>query len=183
LTSYRQSEANVANSKASTGPRSEAGKARSSKNALRHGLNVSIWDDAALISRAEELALRIAGPKADAETLIRARAIAEAQFTLERVRTRRMRLLQEPQGPPLSDLKYRLQLIEAMDGYESNEPTRYDVKIVPKALSPPLVEQDQRLIDILDGRKLEFARLERYERRALSRRKSAIRSFDDRRRT
>jgi hypothetical protein len=70
LTSYRQSEANVANSKASTGPRSEAGKARSSKNALRHGLNVSIWDDAALISRAEELALRIAGPKADAETLI-----------------------------------------------------------------------------------------------------------------
>jgi hypothetical protein len=76
---------------------SKAGKARSSKNALRHGLNISIWD-AALTGRAEELALRIAGPKADAETLVRARAVAEAQFVLDRVRARRMRLLQEPQS-------------------------------------------------------------------------------------
>jgi hypothetical protein len=181
LTSYRQREANAANAKASTGPRSEAGKVRSSKNALRHGLNVSIWDNAALTSRAEELALRIAGPRADAETLTRARAIAEAQFALERVRARRMRLLQEPQAVLLSDLKNRLQLVEAT--YESDEPPRHDVKIVEKALSPAPVEADQRLINNLDGQKLEFARLEQYERRALSRRKSAIRNFDDRRRT
>jgi hypothetical protein len=101
----RRRKANVANATASTGPRSEAGKARSSKNALRHGLNVSIWDDAVLTSRAEELALRMAGAKADAETLIRARAIAEAQFALERVRARRMRLLHEPETLLLSNLK------------------------------------------------------------------------------
>jgi hypothetical protein len=65
----------------------------------------------------------------------------------------------------------------------SGEPPRQDVKIAEKGLSPAPVEEDERLIDIFEGRKLEFARLERYERRALSRRKSAIRIFDDRRRT
>jgi hypothetical protein len=182
LTSYRQREANVTNAKAGTGPRSEAGKVRSSRNALRHGLNVSIWGDAALTSRAEALAQRIAGPKADAETMIWARVIAEAQFALERVRARRMRLLLEPKALLPSDLRKHLQLIEEIDAYMSDEPACHDVRVVLKAPSTTPVEADQRLIDNLDGRNLEFARLERYERRALSRRKSAIRNFDDRRR-
>jgi hypothetical protein len=51
-TPNRRRQANMANAKASTGPRTEAGKARSSRNAFRHGLNVSIWNDAALAPQA-----------------------------------------------------------------------------------------------------------------------------------
>jgi hypothetical protein len=177
LTSDRRREANVANATASTGPRSKAGKARSSKNALRHGLNISIWADAALTGRAEELALRIAGPKADAETLVRARAIAEAQFTLDRVRARRMRLLQESPRPSPSDFKRRLQPIDASE-LEPVEPLPFDIEIGKKAPHRVPVDANQELITTMDDQKLEFARLECYERRALSRRKHAICDFD-----
>jgi len=68
-------------------PSAEAGKARSSPNASRHGFNVSIWNDAALAPQAEEIVVRIAGPHAEAEMLARARAIAKAQTRLDRVRT------------------------------------------------------------------------------------------------
>lgn len=121
MTSDRRREVNVANATASTGPRSKAGKARSSKNALRHGLNVSIWDDAALTSRAKDLALRIAGPKRDAQRLVRARAIAEAQFTLDLVRARRMRLMQELSRRSQSDIKRQLEPIDASEQLEPVE--------------------------------------------------------------
>ena len=70
LTSDRQRRANGANARASTGPKTRAGKARSAKNALRHGLNITVWSDLALAPRAEAIALTIAGSNADAEILL-----------------------------------------------------------------------------------------------------------------
>jgi hypothetical protein len=172
LTSDRRRRANLANAKASTGPRTEAGKARSSQNAFRHGLNVSIWSDSALASQAEEVTLRIAGPNADAGTMARARAIAEAQFLLSRVRTRRLKLLQEPWRPSLSINEKQLHVIEAIGQLELDEFPAF------KVLRP--IEGDEKLTKVLDDRKDEFVRLDQYERRALSRRKSAIRNFDAR---
>lgn len=42
MTSNRQIEANRGNAKRSTGPKTEAGKTRSSRNSLRHGLSRSL---------------------------------------------------------------------------------------------------------------------------------------------
>jgi hypothetical protein len=69
LTTDHQKRANRANAKSSTGPRTTAGKARAAQNALRHGLNVPIWADPALVPIVEVIARRIAGPKTDAAAL------------------------------------------------------------------------------------------------------------------
>jgi hypothetical protein len=58
--------ANQTNAKASTGPKTKAGKASSARNALQHGLAIPISSDPALIPQAETIAQTIAGPNASA---------------------------------------------------------------------------------------------------------------------
>src|SRR5258708_39341604 len=59
VTSERKSAANRRNARASTGPRTAAGKARVARNARRHGLNVPIAADPALSREVEALAQAI----------------------------------------------------------------------------------------------------------------------------
>ena len=157
MTSDRQRRANQANAKASTGPKTRAGKERAAQNALRHGLSIPVSSDPALSPQAEAIARRIAGPDAKAEALEQARRIGEAQVDLNRVRARRMalvRLAGDPKG-----------LANSRQMFES-------------AISGKSLEGFEKLAMILQARASELARLDRYERRALSRRKSAIREFD-----
>ena len=93
MTSDRQRRANRANAKTSTGPKTKAGKARSARNALRHGLNIPVASDPALVPQAEAIARKIAGPHAKAEALEQARRIGEAQVELNRVRSLRTKAI------------------------------------------------------------------------------------------
>ena len=145
MTSDRQRRANQANAKASTGPKTRAGKERAAQNALRHGLSIPVSSDPALSPQAEAIARRIAGPDAKAEALEQARRIGEAQVDLNRVRARRMALVADP---------------------------------LERAIGGKSLEGFEKLAIILQARASELARLDRYERRALSRRKSAIREFN-----
>jgi hypothetical protein len=76
-TSAAKIAANRLNATRSTGPQSVAGKARSSRNALRHGLAGALPLDRALGLQVEELAYEIA--RASSEPILREAALAAAQ--------------------------------------------------------------------------------------------------------
>jgi hypothetical protein len=86
MSTSRQIEANRDNARSSTGPRTQRGRARASRNARRHGLSVSVVSDPRLSKRVEELARHLVGETASPEALEMASRFAEAQIDLDRMR-------------------------------------------------------------------------------------------------
>ena len=86
MTSIRKINANRANARASTGPKTKQGRARSARNSLRHALSLPVDSDPTLSDEISALAREIAGPGANAEIQELARRVAEAQIDLRRVR-------------------------------------------------------------------------------------------------
>jgi hypothetical protein len=70
------------------------GKKRVSGNAYRHGLSLTISSIAPYTKSVDDLAKKIAAGAADARLLQRARAVAEAELDLRRVRTTKVTLIQ-----------------------------------------------------------------------------------------
>jgi hypothetical protein len=93
MASERQIAANRRNARKSTGPRSGAGKNRSSRNAYRHGLTLSIASSAAVTKQLDKLIRKIAGDTKDPILLERARALAQAELDLARVRRAKVALI------------------------------------------------------------------------------------------
>lgn len=153
-TSERLSSVNRANAQLSTGPKSKAGKARSSRNALRHGLNIPLWGSPTLASEAEALASRIAGNGASNQKIELARDIAAAQGDINRVRALRRTYISGLVAAPGPSAAILCQG------------------------KPKITKDGGNLAFILLHEASRLMRLDRYERRALSRRKRAIRQFD-----
>ena len=78
MISARKRNANRANARASTGPRTAAGKENAARNALRHGLRSPISVDPTLSAEVEALAREIAGEGASLEQQVLATRVAEA---------------------------------------------------------------------------------------------------------
>ena len=133
MTSQDQLNANRKNSARSTGPRTERGKARSSRNAVRHGLAKRFGDEEADLRNIQHLANIIAAQRSDISDET-ARAAAKAE--LELVHIRKVRA-------------------EAW-------------AIVAQSLSEGLVEG---IADVLAN----VESTDRYEKRAISRRKKIVR--------
>ena len=174
---------NRANARSSTGAKTAEGRARSAKNALRHGLSRSVFGDPILSADIDALASEIAGTDASPEIQELARRIAEAQIDLRRVRYARYELLSNAHGDP---------------DYESRATfkAKYGV-LAPLAwgtgLVTPVPDEIIRILEwkpkgplklatVLSDMAKRFSAMDRYERRALSRRKFAIRAFDSARR-
>jgi hypothetical protein len=144
-------------------------------------LNIPIWNDPALAPQAEATARKIAGPNADAEALERARRIGEAQIDLNRVRARRTTPLTMLLGTvnyrPRSFDKHMLRLLMLLLSDRQFLSPSHE-KAIETVTNHRRLEGDEKLTTILEDRSSELARLDRYERRALSRRKFVIRMFD-----
>ena len=99
MTSARKVRTNRTNARASTGPKTSAGRARSARNALRHGLNVPIADLDVFSPEVERLAEAIGGTQpGDAQLERHVRLVAEAQIDMLRVRQARDRFLADKLG-------------------------------------------------------------------------------------
>jgi hypothetical protein len=158
MTSDRKTISSRNNSRKGRGPRTAAGKARSSQNAFRHGLSVSVLKEPAMCAQVEKLARALAGLDCDDFHLGHARIIAEAQIDLARIQDAKVRLLNaqfEATMPPAdaaSDTMSRNGASDAM-------------------LCQP--------IETIPSLKLlkQLARLERYELRTTWRRRRAMCAF------
>jgi hypothetical protein len=211
------------------GPRTAAGKIRSSLNALRHGLAATHRCHTLPMQAVERLARAICGgghDRADGALLAAALAIAENAFVLSAIRVQKIvvlerlkeatkialrkgdnsftlgkarfmeawlayREIQKLVPPALK--KFEAQMLPPMPGVDWRDGTDDIVPVRLKALlEEPTEEEEKRALQLAreeiarqernDHEALEEAipdliRLERYERRAWSRHRRAIREF------
>jgi hypothetical protein len=158
----RQIAANRHNARKSTGPRSNAAKKRTSRNAYRHGLSLCSIANPTISKRLDRLARKIAGNGADRIILEHARAAAQAALDLARVRQVKVALINRVYalgalGPPQDFLPAIQEFVDPLAKMPSLDPER-TAEAIRRALP-------------------ELRRLDRYEGRAITRRDRAIREI------
>jgi hypothetical protein len=180
MTSNRQIAANRCNACRSTGPRSTAGRKRSSRNSLRHGLVAVGIPSAERIAHVERLAREIAGASTDIVILECARTIAQAEFELAQIRRVKVGLVSrvmafgEIKRPPSVQLIAEAKrFFRALDRGE----------LIPfEGLRPPAMPttEPECTAEAIRRALPELIKVERYERRAAGRRARAMRVFLER---
>ena len=161
MPSIRKREANRNNAKRSTGPRTEQGKLSAKRNALRHGLAAR----PALSPQIERLAQAICGMGASRLQYEDALNIAESHFVVQSVRIARIAAIKRVKTVTPTP---KQQVADSCAPPEGGSQTASEQQ------SSPEVEDD---LSALEHALPELSRYDRYERRALSRRKRAIRRF------
>ncbi len=151
MISERKIAANRSNARRSTGPRTAATKARAARNALRHGLAIPLARDPVASAEVDRLAAALVGRSPTPARLEQACIAAEAECEVRRVRAHRKSLL---------DRKAAELAAHEPDEDQRSEPLVLDGRYEASALAAALPE---------------LQALERYERRAASRRKRAMR--------
>ncbi len=203
MASSQQAAANKANARRSTGPRSVAGKARSRVNALKHGLAIPASALPELAPEIARLTHILAGPAADHPAVRQAATrVAEAVLDVVRVRQARAalvdRLFRERHDPypcaPMPPKRSRstgtgtssglggqassngpLQAVGPMEAAQIRQESEADAE--GSGVRRRGAETAQPAMEWTSAWDL-LGKLDRYERRALSRRHTAINAFE-----
>ena len=206
LSSPAKIEANWRNAHKSRGPHTAAGKLRSSRNALRHGLAAISRHNPECLPEIERIANALC--KGDTDPLLFEQALifAENDYILRCVRSEglaAMERMRDPTATPFTRPREALarakaRFRQAKRAYEqllatkaknaaTNSKDRHPTPsptnnmVTSNDLSEPVREpKPPAMRDEFDAMRLalpDLQRLERYERRAWSRRKRAIRDF------
>jgi hypothetical protein len=145
LTSERKIRANRANARSSTGPQTARGRARAARNALHHALSLPVCSNA--------------------------RQVAEAQIDLRRVRYARHQFLSDTSNnqnyDSLANMRMKAKVMRAF--LRPNPPDMSMEALRKFVTSTP--QGPHKLATILLGEAKKLLAMDRYERRALSRRK------------
>ena len=181
MTSDRQIAANRRNARRSTGPRSGAGRRRSSRNSFRHGLSVGVTGNAERIKHVERLAGKIAGASPDILTFESARTFAQAEFELAQIRRVKVALISRVMAfggleTPDDDFQSPGQIKRFLKRLKRGElilPDRIATAAMPTT-------DPERTAEVIRRALPELIKLDRYERRAAARRARAMRIFLDR---
>jgi hypothetical protein len=181
MASDRQRAANSRNARRSTGPRSAAGRRRSSRNSFRHGLAAGVTASAERTQHIERLARKIAGASPDILTLESARTFAQAEFDLAQIRRVKVALISRVMvfgGPETPDDDFQSlgqvsRFLSALKRGELILPNRIETPAMPTTDPERTAEAIRRALP-------ELVKLERYERRAAARRARAMHIFLDR---
>jgi hypothetical protein len=177
MASERQIAANRRNARKSTGPRSGAGKNRARRNAYRHGLTLSITSSAAVAKQLDKLVRKIAGDSEDAIVLERARAVAQAELDLARVRRAKVALIERASAfgeldPPRLTVTQMIRVLNAFDRGRLVKPSDASATM-PSQEPDRSAEAVRRVLP-------ELCKLDRYERRAAAQRERAVLDLCDR---
>jgi hypothetical protein len=161
MISNRKIRANRDNCLRSTGPKTVAGRTIAARNARRHGLRTPTLSDSLLYAEVEIIAQEIVGD-AGPELFEPPRRIAEAEIDILRVRRARRDLVSRELTTERSLLPFS----------RRNSPN--EMAIAQRVLKPWGI-----LKKLPSSVWAQLVVFDRYERRALSRRKFAIRAFDE----
>jgi len=125
MASEKQIQANRKNAKRSTGPKTAAGRARSRRNALRHGLSLPLTLDTEMAAKADLIRQSLVAEQAKPTQVVAAIEFAQAQLDLLRIRAVRRQMMAVPDLVS-GDLTHLRRLV-ALDRYERRAlARRYD---------------------------------------------------------
>jgi hypothetical protein len=172
------------------GPRTVADKMRIGQNACRHGLSLPVLDDEGFCAEVDAMARRICGsaadtpadkaaPARDPEMHYLAQRIAEAQLEVMRVRRARFALVAGDFADPNFRTSRGLMARIAMLSQAGDMLNRGET--VSPATAQAILHRPQgaeKYALILAEASAELIAMDRYERRAISRRKFAIRAYE-----
>ena len=116
MATEKQLRANCENAKKSTGPKTAGGRARSSRNALRHGLSLPLTLDTEMAAKAARIRQSLVSKQAEPTQVVAAIEFAQAQLDLLRIRAVRGQMMAELDFVS-SDLTHLRRLV-ALDRYE-----------------------------------------------------------------
>ena len=184
MTSALKRVSNRRNANKSTGPKSEAGKARSALNALRHGLSVQPTFDAATQEKIDELAGAFTvGGKCNSLIKALAREAAEAQVMVMRVKEARHLAWEDAKRD--RSITNRGELIGLNDPVTARYlleqrgiPASGLKKGLPHLFEAPFETDIERDMAVLKLASKKLSGLIRYERRAANRRDKALRELE-----